>query len=63
MPGVPHPPQYDAETLAANARRRTLWVHNMIDLAGKRTLEIGCGNGYEVWHVGEHLAAHRPGLG
>jgi len=61
-PLVPHPPLYDAETLAANARRRTLWVHNMIDLAGNRTLEIGCGNGYEVWHVGEHLAADAYGL-
>jgi SAM-dependent methyltransferase len=61
-PLVPHPPQYDAKTLAANARRRTLWVHNMIDLAGKRTLEIGCGNGYEVWHVGEHLAADAYGV-
>jgi len=61
-PLVAHPPQYDAETLAANARRRALWVHNMIDLAGQRTLEIGCGNGYEVWHIGEHLAADAYGV-
>jgi SAM-dependent methyltransferase len=61
-PLVPRPPKYDPESLTRNARRRILWVHNMIDLAGKRTLEIGCGNGYEVWHVGEHLAADAYGV-
>lgn len=61
-PLVPRPPSYDPDSLTRNARRRTLWVHNMIDLAEKRTLEIGCGNGYEVWHVGEHLAADAHGI-
>ena len=61
-PLVPQAPKYDAESLTRNGRRRTLWVHNMVDLAAKRTLEIGCGNGYEVWHVGEHLAADAYGV-
>ena len=61
-PLVPRPPSYDPDSLTRNARRRLLWVHNTIDLAGKRTLEIGCGNGYEVWHAGEHLAADAYGV-
>jgi SAM-dependent methyltransferase len=61
-PLVPRPPKYDPDSLTRNARRRTLWVHNMVDLADKRTLEIGCGNGYETWHVGQHLAADSYGV-
>ncbi|MDX6392615.1 MAG: 2-polyprenyl-6-hydroxyphenyl methylase / 3-demethylubiquinone-9 3-methyltransferase [Streptosporangiaceae bacterium] len=61
-PIVPQAPQYDPESLTRNARRRSLWVHNLVDLKGKRTLEIGCGNGYEVWHIGEHLAAEAYGV-
>lgn len=55
-------PKYDPESLTRNARRRVLWVHNMVDLAGMRTLEIGCGNGFEVWHIAEHFGADAYGV-
>lgn len=61
-PLVPNPPKYDPDSLTKGARRRALWVHNMVDLRGKRTLEIGCGNGYEVWHVAEHFGADAHGV-
>jgi SAM-dependent methyltransferase len=54
-PLVPSPPSYEAEALADAAQRRVRWVHDMVDLAGKRTLEIGCGNGFEVWSLGHNL--------
>jgi SAM-dependent methyltransferase len=61
-PLVPSPPKYDPDSLTAGARRRALWVHNMVDLRDQRTLEIGCGNGYEVWHVAEHFGADAYGV-
>lgn len=61
-PIVPQPTKYDPDSLARAARRRVLWVHNMVDLADKRILEIGCGKGYEVWHAAEHLGADAYGV-
>jgi SAM-dependent methyltransferase len=61
-PIVPQPLEYDPDSLTKGARRRALWVHNWVDLKDKRTLEIGCGNGYEVWHVAEHLGADAYGV-
>ena len=54
-PLVPSPPTYTADALAVAAARRVRWVHNMVDLAGRRTLEIGCGNGFEVWSLAHNL--------
>ncbi|MGH9159229.1 MAG: class I SAM-dependent methyltransferase [Vicinamibacteraceae bacterium] len=61
-PIVPNPPTYASDSLTQSARKRVLWVHNMVDLANKRVLEIGCGNGYEVWHAAEHLGADAYGI-
>jgi SAM-dependent methyltransferase len=59
---VPDPPKYDAETLEIAARRRVGWVHNMVDLRNKRTLEIGCGNGFEVWSLAQNLGCDAHGV-
>ncbi len=61
-PIVPSPPSYTPEALAASARRRVGWVHGMVDLAGKRTLEIGCGNGFEVWSLAHNLDCEAHGV-
>lgn len=61
-PLVPSPPSYAAEALAAAAQRRVRWVHNMVDLAGRRTLEIGCGNGFEVWSLAANLDCDAAGV-
>jgi len=61
-PLVPAPPRYDAASLAANARRRLEWVDGMVGLSGQRTLEIGCGNGFEVWSVAHNYDADAYGV-
>lgn len=61
-PLVPAPPTYTAEALAASARRRVGWVHDMVDLRGARTLEIGCGNGFEVWSFAHNLGCDAHGV-
>jgi SAM-dependent methyltransferase len=61
-PLVPSPPSYTAEALAASAQRRVRWVHGMVGLAGRRTLEIGCGNGFEVWSLAHNLDCDAYGV-
>jgi SAM-dependent methyltransferase len=61
-PLVPSPPSYTPAALAESARRRAGWVHDMVDLAGRRTLEIGCGNGFEVWSLAENLGCDAHGV-
>ena len=61
-PIVPAPPSYRPDALAAAARRRVRWVHDMVDLAGRRTLEIGCGNGFEVWSLAHNLGCDAHGV-
>jgi SAM-dependent methyltransferase len=61
-PLVPAPPVYTAEALAESARRRVRWVHDMVDLRGARTLEIGCGNGFEVWSFAHNLGCDAHGV-
>ena len=61
-PIVPSPPSYAADALATAAQRRVRWVHDMVDLAGKRTLEIGCGNGFEVWSLAHNLDCDAHGV-
>lgn len=61
-PIVPAPPSYDAASLAANARRRLDWVDGMVGLSGQRTLEIGCGNGFEVWALAHNYDADAYGV-
>jgi SAM-dependent methyltransferase len=55
-------PRYDPDSLINSARRRVVWVHNEIDLMNKRTLEIGCGNGFEAWHTAHHFDADSHGV-
>jgi SAM-dependent methyltransferase len=61
-PLVPAPPVYTAEALAESARRRVRWVHDMVDLRGARTLEVGCGNGFEVWSFAHNLGCDAHGV-
>ncbi len=61
-PLVASPPSYAADALAEAAQRRVRWVHNMVDLAGRRTLEIGCGNGFEVWSLAHNLDCDAHGV-
>lgn len=61
-PIVPKPPTYDAAALTASAKRRIGWVHGMVDLREKRTLEVGCGNGFEVWSLAHNLGADAHGV-
>jgi SAM-dependent methyltransferase len=59
---VPNPPSYTPDALASAAKRRAAWVHNMVGLAGRRTLEIGCGNGFEVWSLAHNLGCDAHGV-
>ena len=61
-PLVPSPPSYSDTALAAAAQRRVRWVDGMVGLAGKRTLEIGCGNGFEVWSLAHNLGCDAHGV-
>ena len=55
-------PSYDSASLADNAHRRLTWVHRMVDLRGMRTLEIGCGNGFEVWSLAHNYQSEAWGV-
>jgi SAM-dependent methyltransferase len=61
-PIVTAAPSYDSASLANNARRRLNWVNRMVDLRGKRTLEIGCGNGFEVWSLAHNYQGEAWGV-
>jgi SAM-dependent methyltransferase len=58
----PKPPVYDTPTLMARTKKRLMEVHNSIDLANKRVLEIGCGTGYEVWYLSHHFGSDAYGV-
>ena len=59
---VADPPKYDPDSLEMAARRRVQWVHGMVDVYGKRTLEIGCGSGFEVWSLAQHYDCEAYGV-
>ncbi|WP_030482975.1 class I SAM-dependent methyltransferase [Nocardioides aequoreus] len=61
-PVVPEPRSWTAEGLAAEANRRVLWAHHTVDLAGKTVLEVGCGDGYELWSMAHNLGADAHGV-
>jgi SAM-dependent methyltransferase len=56
-PLVPEPQTFDQDSREDRARRRIIDVHRAIDLADKRTLELGCGAGFEVWYLSHHLGS------
>ncbi len=61
-PVNPAPAQYRGRPMTEAARRHVSWAHGMIDLRGKRVLEIGCGSGIEVWLMAHHLQADAYGV-
>jgi SAM-dependent methyltransferase len=61
-PIVPAPRSYEAEPMARASLRRVRWVHRHVDLADKKVLEIGCGNGYEVWTMAHNLGCDAYGV-
>ncbi|MGH3466769.1 MAG: class I SAM-dependent methyltransferase [Thermocrispum sp.] len=61
-PTVTSAPSYRAADLAGQAGRRLGWVHSMVGLNDRRVLEIGCGNGYEVWCAAQALGADAWGI-
>jgi len=58
----PSPPVYDTPSLTLRAHKRLMEVHNVIDLANKRVLEIGCGTGYDVWYVAHQFGSDAYGV-
>ena len=61
-PVVPAPPKYDVGSFVDNGRKRIGWVHDMVDLRNKRVLEVGCGQGVEVWGLANHLGCDAYGV-
>jgi SAM-dependent methyltransferase len=61
-PVVPAPPKYDVGSFVENGRKRIGWVHDMVDLRNKRVLEVGCGQGVEVWGLANHLGCDAYGV-
>jgi cyclopropane fatty-acyl-phospholipid synthase-like methyltransferase len=61
-PIVPAPRAWTSEALGAAAKNRVLWAHHTVDLKDKTVLEVGCGNGYEVWSMAHNLGADAHGV-
>lgn len=61
-PLVTDAPGFDQVSREDRARRRLLDIHNSIDLADKRVLELGCGAGFEVWYMSHKFGADAWGL-
>lgn len=61
-PLVPAPRSYSPDAMLSAARRRVRWAHNHVDLREKKVLEIGCGNGVEVWTMANALGCDAHGI-
>jgi SAM-dependent methyltransferase len=59
---VPAPPLKTPEARHEAAVRRVRGVHRLIDLRSKAVLEIGCGEGFEVWTLGNDLDCDAYGI-
>lgn len=55
-------PRYDSASVAERSRRRLDSVHRRIGLAGRTVLEVGCGSGYEVWHLANSYGSDAWGI-
>ena len=44
------------------SRKRLTEIHEAIDLADKRVLELGCGGGYGPWYVAHHFGSEAWGV-
>ncbi len=55
-------PRYDADSIIERSRRRLTSIHDRIGLAGLTVLEVGCGAGYEVWHLAHHFGCDAWGI-
>jgi SAM-dependent methyltransferase len=61
-PIVPSARSYQPEKVSAESLRRVRWAHDHVDLREKKVLEIGCGNGYEVWAMAHNLGCDAYGV-
>jgi SAM-dependent methyltransferase len=61
-PVVAAAPKYDAASIAERSRKRLVTVHDRIGLRNRTVLEVGCGSGYEVWHLAHQLGADAWGI-
>jgi SAM-dependent methyltransferase len=61
-PVAPSAPRYDSASIAERSRRRIAGVHDHLDLRGRTVLEVGCGTGYEVWHLAHQLGCDAWGI-
>jgi SAM-dependent methyltransferase len=59
---VPEPRSLTSEALGAASKDRVVWAHHAVDLADKTVLEVGCGNGYELWSMAHNLGADAYGV-
>jgi SAM-dependent methyltransferase len=55
-------PRYDRDSVTKRSQGRIETIHARIGLAGKTTLEVGCGSGFEVWYLGTHLGCDAWGI-
>lgn len=53
---------YSPTPLLDAARRRVDWAHRMVDLREQRTLEVGCGGGWETWVLGNDYGCEATGV-
>lgn len=61
-PIVPAPRSYEPDQMGQASLRRVRWAHQHVNLREKRVLEIGCGNGYEVWSMAHNLGCDAYGV-
>jgi SAM-dependent methyltransferase len=61
-PLVPEAPKYDQASMEKRSRKRLTEIHEAIDIANKRVLELGCGGGYGPWYVANHFDSEAWGV-
>lgn len=61
-PLVARPRKLDPDSRAQQAGGRLDLLHQRLDFTGRRTLEIGCGDGYETWMLHHRCGALAHGV-